>query len=344
MAVQAVPTKRELPANRGYNLFSIWPWGRRRVHHPGNHLTLAASSLVVSTAAGLPVGLQDGTNTYVYGLDLISATDGAGMQTYYLYDGLGSTTDLTDGSGNSTAGYGYDVFGAIHSQSGASANPWLFTGEQRDSDSSMYYLRARYYDPSIGRFLGQDPVSGLVLFPSTQNPYTYALSNPANVVDPAGLCPPTFCVPAVGGCTIGPGGCVIGAGVGIVATGAVITCGATGGCREAVTDVGEDVLGFAKGLFSKKKGQDVQQQLQSIESLSAEFHRESCYPERGSSVVTARRTLYNNIMKHYNKLRTNAQRAEARDSMARYGVTNPDCEVYGPPVPILIGEKPPSSR
>src|SRR5439155_27042160 len=51
--------------------------------------------------SSLPVALQDGTNTYVYGLDLVSATDSGGTQTYFLYDGLGSTMGLTDGSGNS---------------------------------------------------------------------------------------------------------------------------------------------------------------------------------------------------------------------------------------------------
>ena len=55
-------------------------------------------------------------------------------------------------------GYTYDVFGGIRTQSGSSANYWLFTGEQRDGDSELYYLRARYYDPAIGRFLSQDPV------------------------------------------------------------------------------------------------------------------------------------------------------------------------------------------
>ena len=100
---------------------------------------------------GLPVVLQDGPNTYVYGLDLISATDGGGAQTYFLYDGLGSTTGLTDGVGNNPVSYWYDAFGAIRSHVGTSANYRLFTGQQRDSGSNFYYLRARYYDAAIGR-------------------------------------------------------------------------------------------------------------------------------------------------------------------------------------------------
>jgi len=54
-------------------------------------------------ARKLPVVLQDGTMTYVYGLGLISATDGSGVQTYYLYDGLGSTSDLRDEDGDAIA-------------------------------------------------------------------------------------------------------------------------------------------------------------------------------------------------------------------------------------------------
>ncbi len=139
--------------------------------------------------AGLPVVLQDGTNTYVYGLDLISSTDGSGVQTYFTYDGLGSTTDLTDGSGNAVATYSYDVFGAIRAQTGSSGNYWQFTGEHRDTSENLYYLRARYYDPSTGRFLGQDPLRGSLRHPSTQNRYAYVTNNPTNLVDPAGLCP-----------------------------------------------------------------------------------------------------------------------------------------------------------
>jgi hypothetical protein len=52
----------------------------------------------------------------------------------------------------------------------------------------MHYLRARYYDPSIGRFLTQDPLSGIVGLPLSQNRYPYALNDPANLVDESGLC------------------------------------------------------------------------------------------------------------------------------------------------------------
>jgi RHS repeat-associated protein len=130
----------------------------------------------------LPVVLQDGTNTYVYGLDLISATDGSSDQTYYQYDGLGSTVALADDTGTITDTYEYDVFGAVRASTGSSDNPWLFTGEQYDADTGLQYLRARMYDPATGRFLGRDPI------PSA-NQYAYAFNNPVYFVDPYGQWP-----------------------------------------------------------------------------------------------------------------------------------------------------------
>jgi RHS repeat-associated protein len=143
--------------------------------------------------ASLPVVLQEGRSTYVWGLDLISATDKDGNQTYFLYDGLGSTTGLADDEGNVTAGYGYDVFGATRSQSGTADTMFRFTGEQRDSDSGLYYLRARYYDPATGRLVTKDPIPG-------GNPYAYAGNDPVRYVDPGGLCIPGYnCPPGQGG-------------------------------------------------------------------------------------------------------------------------------------------------
>jgi RHS repeat-associated protein len=135
------------------------------------------TSYVWDVAAGLPVILQDGTNTYVYGLGLISTYDGDAL-TYRLTDGLGSTVNLCDASGNVLVTYAYDAFGGIRSQSSFSANYHLFTGEQRDAESGFDYLRARYYDPEVGRFLSEDLLG---------NGYPYGANNPANMVDPFGL-------------------------------------------------------------------------------------------------------------------------------------------------------------
>ncbi|MBC7252109.1 MAG: RHS repeat-associated core domain-containing protein [Anaerolineae bacterium] len=51
----------------------------------------------------------------------------------------------------------------------------------------MYYLRARYYDPTTGRFLTRDPFPGLITNPQTLNPYVYVANNPVNLIDPSGL-------------------------------------------------------------------------------------------------------------------------------------------------------------
>ena len=97
------------------------------------------------------------TTTFVYGLGLISTTDGSGNTSYDLPDGLGSTSQLTNSAGTVTDRYAYDAFGAMRSQSGTTANDWRFTGQQQDYNANrgLYDLRARFYDPSLGRFLRQ---------------------------------------------------------------------------------------------------------------------------------------------------------------------------------------------
>ena len=139
------------------------------------------TNYVQDVASSLPVVLQDGANTYVYGLGLISITDGSGVQTYRLTDGLGSTTDLVDATGNVIVGYTYDPFGAVRTQTTPNDNEWLFTGEQRDEESGYDFLRARYYDPDVGRFLGRDAAR------QGPNAYGYAMNSPLMFIDPSGL-------------------------------------------------------------------------------------------------------------------------------------------------------------
>jgi hypothetical protein len=87
--------------------------------------------------AGLPVILQDSDgNSYVYGLDLISVTDDSSVQTYFLHDGLGSSTELA-ADDDVVNTYDYDVFGAVRSSTGATTE-WSYTGEQRDAGSGLY--------------------------------------------------------------------------------------------------------------------------------------------------------------------------------------------------------------
>ena len=139
----------------------------------------SGSAFVWDQNANLPVILQDSAgNRYVYGLDLLTRINGTSEE-WYLADGLGSTTGLSDGAGGVTGSYAYDVVGAVRAQTGATTE-WSYTGEQNDP-TGLQYLRARYYDAATGRFLTQDPL------PLLQR-YAYVGNNPATFVDPSGFC------------------------------------------------------------------------------------------------------------------------------------------------------------
>ena len=107
---------------------------------------------------------------------------------YYHYDGLSSVVALSNADGDIIERYSYDVFGTptirdgsgnVISQS-AYGNTILFTGRNYDYETGNYYYRARYYKPSIGRFLQTDPIWDL-------NLHTYCGNNPINWIDPWGL-------------------------------------------------------------------------------------------------------------------------------------------------------------
>jgi RHS repeat-associated protein len=119
------------------------------------------------------------TNRYVYGNDLLAQVDPAGDPTFYHADGLGSTRALSNLSGQRTDAYGYDVFGAVRSQIGDSSQSFTFTGEQVDGELGLMFLRARYFDPQIGRFFSADTFPGSDLLTQTWNRYTYVQNSPA---------------------------------------------------------------------------------------------------------------------------------------------------------------------
>jgi RHS repeat-associated protein len=107
----------------------------------------------------------------------------AGATSFYSADGLGSVTSLTSAAGALTQTYGYDSFGKQTSSSGSLTNPFQYTARELDAETGLHYYRARYYDPSTGRFISEDPIS----VEGGPNFYAYVQNNPANLMDPSGL-------------------------------------------------------------------------------------------------------------------------------------------------------------
>jgi RHS repeat-associated protein len=122
---------------------------------------------------------------YDYGDDLVRMDRGSGVY-YYLYDGLGSTRQLVNTNGAVTDTWGYSAFGELASHTGSTVNPFLFNAQQFDQASGDYYLRARYYDQSNGRFISQDPFEGYNSDPVSLHRYLYASVDPVDRVDPGG--------------------------------------------------------------------------------------------------------------------------------------------------------------
>ncbi len=125
------------------------------------------------------------TVAYTYGDDLISQTR-EGLSSYYAYDGHGSTTALTDSDEAVTDTYVYDAWGELLASTGETVNHYLYTGEQYDLNAGFYYLRARFYNPSLGRFHTMDTWMGRQFEPVTLHKYLYGNANPVMYSDPTG--------------------------------------------------------------------------------------------------------------------------------------------------------------
>ncbi|BBD70417.1 YD repeat protein [Nostoc commune NIES-4072] len=123
---------------------------------------------------------------YVYGNDLI-AQEKDSDRTFYHVDGLGSTRILTDATGSVVSTYNYEAYGQLISSTGGVENKYLFAGEQLDQNLGDYYLRQRYYDTEIGRFIRRDTYEGDIYHSISLHKYLYANDDPVIFIDPSGL-------------------------------------------------------------------------------------------------------------------------------------------------------------
>jgi RHS repeat-associated protein len=130
---------------------------------------------------------------YTYGLQRISQSlspivtgSNAWTPSFYGYDGGASVRQLTNSAGAVTDSYDYDAFGNVVHQTGSTPNNYRYRGEQWDPDLSLYYLRARYYNPVTDRFLTRDPKPGRIGIPHSLHKYLYASADAVNRIDPRG--------------------------------------------------------------------------------------------------------------------------------------------------------------
>lgn len=100
---------------------------------------------------------------------------------YFVHDHLGSTTGLTNATGGVVSQISYDSYGNANTSS--SLTRYTYTGREFDSDTGLYYYRARWYDAKVGRFISEDPIG----FGGGVNQFGYVGNNPQNRVDPSGL-------------------------------------------------------------------------------------------------------------------------------------------------------------
>jgi RHS repeat-associated protein len=204
------------------------PQGRRKAK------TVNGTTTNYLSAGSREIAEYDGAGNllrrYVYGLDEPLATiDAAGNISYHFTDAQGSVVALANASGQVTETHAYTAYGLAASTAGTA---FQFTGRRVDTETGLYYYRARYYSPAIGRFLQTDPIGtggGI-------NLYAYVSNDPVNNTDPFGLCDnPQGCgnsgqvmsdvsqdpiVPgeqyaqaAMALCAAGPPGCAVGTGI-----------------------------------------------------------------------------------------------------------------------------------
>jgi RHS repeat-associated protein len=177
-----------------------------------------------------PVAELDGSGLVTAGLltglalDEFLSRTAEGEQRTFLADGIGSTIALTDATGALQTQYRYEPFGQTSLVVGSpnDSNPYHFTGRE-DDDTGVYYHRARYYSPTWGRFISEDP---LEFDGGDANLYRYVRNDPVDATDRLGLY--TFCGAGVGDLCGGGGGGGGGAdagaavGAGAAAVGAII--------------------------------------------------------------------------------------------------------------------------
>ena len=174
-----------LPGSGGTVAFKYDQFGRRIYKSSSSGTSIYAYDLddlieETNTSGAVVARYSQGTN-----LDEPLVMLRSGVSSYSQFDGLGSVTSLSNSAGTVASTYTYDSFGNLTASTGSVVSPFQYAGREFDSQSNLYYMRARYYDTSTGRFISEDPIGFLGGF----NFYAYVENGVTRRSDPFGLWP-----------------------------------------------------------------------------------------------------------------------------------------------------------
>lgn len=124
---------------------------------------------------------------YIYGAGLLAMVTPANEVYTYHYNAIGNTIAMTDQTQAIVNKYAYDEFGNILNQQETISQPFKFVGQHgvMTEPNGFYYMKARYYDPNVGRFISEDPIG---FEGGDVNLMAYASNNPLLNIDPTGFC------------------------------------------------------------------------------------------------------------------------------------------------------------
>jgi RHS repeat-associated protein len=171
--------ERNQLVGRGSVTYQYDAFGRRIRNASGHGLLYDGDQPTQEQSAGIPI-----TNWLAGSIDEIFSISGSNGVSIPLTDALGSVLALANSAGTVVTQYTYDPFGNAQTFGVASSNTFQFQGRENDG-TGLYYYRARYYSPSLHRFVSQDPLG----YVAGANTYTYGFNNPVSVGDPSGKSP-----------------------------------------------------------------------------------------------------------------------------------------------------------
>src|SRR6266704_4009329 len=178
-----MPVSRSDPPKLTRNSFKYDPFGRRIYKSSSSGTSIFAydgDDLTEETnSTGAVVARYEPTQNIDEPLAMLRSS----ATSYYHADGLGSVTSLSNAAGSIANTYTYDSFGELTASTGSLVNPFQYTARESDTETGLYYYRARYYDPVTGRFIAEDPLG----MRDSVNRYVYAKNNSLNFEDPLGL-------------------------------------------------------------------------------------------------------------------------------------------------------------